>query len=244
MKTNVLRMGVASATLAMIAMPSVSLAATKTFLIGSFEELIVDGDIMVVIDNNKAPSAKASGDKALIEAVKIERNGLQIRIRIQDYEGKTQTVRPNDPLVINLGGRGVKRISANGSASIRMNDLRAVGDTASLKLSGPGSISVGRLDSDRLIVNLTGSGLVEIGAGRARSAQISVDGTGAVTAGQLTLQQAKLAQTGNAKTHLSVTDTAEITNSGAGTITIDGKATCFVRQPGSARIICAKTAKP
>ena len=61
--------------------PYTAHAATKSFLVGSFDELIVEGDIIVKLDNMKAPSAKASGDHSLVEALKIERNGLTVKER-------------------------------------------------------------------------------------------------------------------------------------------------------------------
>ncbi|MBK6707915.1 MAG: DUF2807 domain-containing protein [Sphingomonadales bacterium] len=227
-----------------VGLPVSASAATKTFLIGSYEELLVEGDITVILDNNRTPSAKASGDRALVEALKIERNGLFVRVRIQDYEGKTQSARVNQPLVVHLGGRGVTRISADGSASISVNQLRSAGGTATLKLSGPGSIAVDRLESDRANLSVTGSGGITIGGGKVRVGQINMDGTGTISAAPLAIQQAKLTQSGNARTHLSVSEQIDISNSGAGTITIDGKATCFIRQPGSARIKCGKLTQP
>jgi hypothetical protein len=217
-------------------------AATKTFLIGSFEELTVDGDITVIVDNEKAPSARATGDPAVLEALKFERSGLQMRVRIQDYEGKTNIVRVKQPLVVTIGGRGITGVIANGSASVRMNRLRTTG-SATLRLSGPGSITIGQLESDRLNLSLVGAGDITISAGSARQGQFSVEGAGSVAARQLMLQRVKLGQRGNAKTHLLVSEQAEISNSGPGMITIDGNATCFVRQPGSARITCGKIGK-
>ena len=73
---------VVAASLMLTQTPYYAHAASKTFLIGSFDELIVEGDIIVKLDNMKAPSAKASGDHNLVEALKIERNGLTVRIRV------------------------------------------------------------------------------------------------------------------------------------------------------------------
>jgi hypothetical protein len=105
-------------------------AANKTFLIGSFDELLVEGDMQVILDNTKSPSAKASGDHNLIEALKIDRNGLTVRIRIQDYEGKTQAAPVTQPLVIRLGGRGVTKVSVDGAATVSVNKISIAGGPA------------------------------------------------------------------------------------------------------------------
>lgn len=218
-------------------------AATKSFLIGSYDELIVEGDIIVKLDNMKSPSARASGDHSLVEALKIERNGLTVRIRVQDYEGTTKRAKIGAPLVVMLGGRGVRKVSIDGDAQIDINQIRAPGLVVALRMSGAGQINIGKLDSDRLEANLAGTGGIGIASGKVRAARLSVSGSGKMDAAKLALMQANLFQQGNVTTHLLVNEKVDISNSGSGTIRIDGPATCFVRQPGSAKILCGKTAQ-
>ena len=215
-------------------------AADRSILIGSFEELLIEGDMKVILDNMKSPSAKVSGDQQLIDAVKVVRNGLTVRVYIQEYEGQELRKTIREPLVIRLGGRNISRISVEGSANLEANQIKAVGRPASIRLSGPGSITIARIESDKLDVNVGGSGAVNLNAGQVRSARFKADGTGTITAPNLSIQQATLTQSGNVSTHLLVNQTVEISNTGAGVIKIDGKATCFIRQPGSARITCGK----
>jgi hypothetical protein len=216
-------------------------AAQKSYLVGNFEELVVEGDMQVIVDNARNPSAKASGDRDILDALKIERFGTTVRVRIQDYEGKTNIKPRTLPLIVNLGSRGVGRISVDGSASVSINKIAAPGATATLKLSGPGSISVGNMESDRLSISIAGSGSINIDGGKARIGRFGIDGNATLKAPLVTLQQAQISQAGNANTHLLVTDSIEISNSGAGAIRIDGKSTCFIKQAGAARISCNKT---
>lgn len=232
-----------AAPLLLTQMPYTARAANKSFLVGSFDELIVEGDIIVKLDNMKAPSAKASGDHSLVEALKIERNGLTIKIRVQDYEGTTQKAKIGAPLIVNLGGRGVRRVSVDGNAQLDINQIRAPGMVVTLKMSGAGQINVGKVESDRMDLNLAGTGGINIASGKVRAGRLSVSGSGKVDAAKLSMMQANLYQQGNATTHLLIGEKAEITNSGSGTIQVDGSATCFVRQPGSAKIVCGKTAQ-
>ncbi len=224
---------------ALVSVPSA--AATKSFLIGNFDELTVDGDIAVVIDNDKAPSAKATGDQAMLDALRFESSGGRLRIRLQQYEAQPRKANAGAPLLINIGARGLIRIGASGSASIKVNQMRAGSGTATLRLTGPGSISVDKLESDRVNVLLSGSGGISIGSGKARIGQFSLSGPGSIAAKGLALQQADVNQRGSSKTELTVSDRVDISNLGAGEINISGKATCFIRQSGQARITCAKT---
>lgn len=218
-------------------------AATKSFLIGSYDELIVEGDIIVRLDNMKSPSARASGDHNLVEALKIERNGLTVRVRVQDYEGAAQRAKIGAPLIVTLGGRGVRKIRVDGNARIDIDQIRAPGLVVTLGMSGGGQIMVGKLDSDRIEASLAGTGGIGISSGKARAARLSISGSGKMDAPKLALMQASLTQQGSATTHLRVNEKIDISNSGSGTILIDGSATCFVRQPGSAKIMCGKTAQ-
>lgn len=231
------------AALAFATAPTPADAATKSFLVGSYDELIIEGDIIVKLDNLKAPSARASGDHSLVEALKIERNGLTVRVRIQDYEGTTQAAKIGAPLVVTLGGRGVRKVSVDGNAQVDINQMRAPGLVVTLKMAGAGQINVSKIESDRIDVGLAGTGGINIQGGKIRAARLSVSGSGKMDAPKLALMQANLFQQGNASTHLSVNEKIEITNSGSGSIQVDGPATCFVRQPGSAKIVCGKTAQ-
>lgn len=232
-----------AATLSLAQTPYSANAATKSFLIGSFEELIVEGDIIVKLDNMRSPSAKASGDRSLVEALRIDRNGLTVRVRVQDYDGDTQKAKIGEPLVVTLGGRGVRTAMVDGSAQLDINQIRAPGQPITLKLAGAGQINVGLLEGDRLETDLSGNGGIHVTSGKVRSARLSVNGSGKMDAPRLSLMQAVLFQQGNATTHLTVNEKIDISNSGSGSIRIDGKATCFVRQPGSAKISCGKTAQ-
>ncbi len=231
------------AALALVTANTPAEAATKTFLIGSFDELIVEGDIIVKLDNMKSPSARASGDHNLVEALKIERNGLTVRVHIQDYEGTTQKAKIGQPLVVTLGGRGVRKVSVDGNSQLDINQIRAPGLVVTLKMAGAGQINIGKIESDRMDASLAGTGGINILSGKVRAARFSVSGSGKMDAPKLSLMQANLFQQGNASTHLLANEKVEITNSGAGDIRVDGSATCFVRQPGSAKIVCGKTAQ-
>lgn len=232
-----------AAALASTAMPSAALAETKSFLIGNFDELVVEGDVTVKFDNMKPPSAKATGDSAQILALKVIRNGHVLRIRLQN-EGKTPAkASASAPVEITLNGRDVRKISADGSARLDINHIRVPNNAVTIKLNGPGQINIEKLESDRLDLALIGTGSVGIGTGQVRSARFVTNGSGKIDAPKLMLAEASLMQAGSAATHLLSKGRVDISNSGSGTITVEGEATCNIRQPGSAKILCGKIAK-
>jgi hypothetical protein len=73
--------------------------------------------------------------------------------------------------------------------------------------------------------------------------ELSIDGSANFISAGFITQNLKLAQNGPASTLVTVSNNAEINNTGAGSITIEGNGTCNVRKAGSATINCKKERK-
>jgi hypothetical protein len=211
-------------------------AAERSFLVGSFEELTVEGDIHVVLTTGKPPSANASGDKARLGALKIDRQGQTVRIRLQGLQANRAT---GEPVRVALSGRNVRKLVLNGNGRISVNDVNM--PSVRIEIRGSGEIDVAKLESDRFIALLIGSGKLAVGAGATRDSEIMIDGAPTVAARGLISDKLRLRQTGPAQTRFTVNRSAEITNSGTGSITIDGEGTCFIREAGGATISCKTT---
>jgi Putative auto-transporter adhesin, head GIN domain len=210
-------------------------AAERSFLVGSFEDLIVEGDIQVTLETGMAPSAKATGDKDRLSALKVVRQGQVLRIRMQ---GLAANRVGGEPIRIALTGRNIKKLILQGNGRIAASGLDAT--MVRLEIRGSGEIEVGKLKTERLVALLVGSGKLTMASGTARDTEFVIDGSPVISAATIETQKLRLQQNGPAKSHFMVSDSAEIINSGTGTITIDGKGTCFVRQAGGATINCKK----
>lgn len=210
-------------------------AAERSFLVGNYQDVIVEGDIQVTLTTGLAPSAKASGDQTRLNALKIERQDRTLRIRMQ---GLAPTKVKGEPLKVVLTGRDIRKLVMNGNGkiaatAITLPDLR-------IEIRGSGEIEVASITTERLVTLLIGSGKLTLGAGAIENGDVVIDGAPVVTAQGVAMKKLKLTQSGPANIHFNVSDRVDITNSGAGTIAIDGKATCFVREAGSATINCSK----
>jgi hypothetical protein len=226
-----------AALLAMLAIAPAH-AAERSYLVGSFEEVIVEGDLQVTLEMGKAPSAKASGDKKGLSALKIERQGRVVRIRMAGLQVGPKAA---EPIKIAMTGRDVRKLILRGNGRITVNDVNMT--DVRVDLRGSGEINIANLKSERLVVLLVGSGKLNITKGTATDGQFTIDGASNIDAAGLKLKELKLTQNGPADTHFSVEEMAEITNSGTGTITVDGDASCFVRQAGGAAIKCKNIGK-
>jgi Putative auto-transporter adhesin, head GIN domain len=221
-----------AALLAMLAIAPAH-AADRSFLVGSFDELIVEGDVQVTLITGGAPSAKASGDKERLNSLKVDRQGKTLRIRMQGLQASRKV---GEPLQVALTGRNIRKLIMRGNGRISASDINMT--DVRLELRGSGEINIASLKAERFVALLVGNGKLNIATGTATASEILIDGGTTIEAAGLKTGKLKLTQNGPANVHFSVDKSADITNSGTGAITIDGNATCFIRAAGGASINC------
>lgn len=223
---------------ALLLVASAGYAADRKFTIGSFTELVVDGDMVVRLDNGKAPSALAQGSREALSALKIDRQGNTVFVRNSGFQAGRSS---GAPVTVIITGRDIRRLALTGAGKISANRLDA--DNSRVELRGAGSIDIGSVNAFRFATVLSGSGSLSIGAGSVVNSDVVIDGSASFRAAGLVLQNLKLAQKGPATTLLTVSTVAEISNEGTGSITIEGSGICMIRKGGSATINCKKVSQ-
>ncbi len=121
-------------------------AIERKLLVASFENIVVIGDISVTVTTGKSPSAIASGDKRVLESLKLERVGTTLRVRLQDVINNQRGVPITAPLTVRLTTQEIKDITlerqwqsgdfrseaagpcADADCRQRIGDCRAAGD--------------------------------------------------------------------------------------------------------------------
>ncbi len=227
---------------AVLLSPQSVAAADRTYLMGSFDDIIVIGDMQVNLTTGKAPSAKASGDPRMLDALRIERTGRTLKIRMQQVLNNDKAVPAKEPLIVNIANARVRNIALRGNAVIKVNAIEEQAQ-AQIGINGGGEIQVGKLNADTLAVDLSGPGNISVVSGRVRSSRVIIQGTGTYAAPGLSTRTLRLTQNGNANSSASVEEKADILNTGAGSIQITGKGLCFISKAGDATITCSHTGK-
>jgi Putative auto-transporter adhesin, head GIN domain len=217
--------------------PQLASAEQRKLLVGGFNELVIDGDMRVEIVTGKGPSAKATGDRWILDLLKLDRISETLYIRVQRSASDQNTIRIKEPLVIKLTNQSIRSIKLRGNAQLTVNNVESEG-VARIYLDGGGSVDIGRIKADKLDVAMSGSGKVTIGAGSARESALQMQGAGIYDAKNLKTRKFRLEQNGNATVSANVEENATLTNTGSGNITITGNAECFIRRAGSAVINC------
>jgi hypothetical protein len=167
-----MRLIAAAVTLAALALAATAPAhaADQNFSVGNFEELIVEGDIIVNLEVGKAPAAKATGPRDRLGALRINREGNVVRIRLTGVQANRTD---SGPVTVALSGRNIRRLALVGTGKINANMINV--DKAKLELRGAGSIEVAELKASGLTAMLAGNGCAEQQCGDRRWRRFHLD---------------------------------------------------------------------
>ncbi|MEG8021032.1 GIN domain-containing protein [Sphingomonas aerolata] len=116
----------------------------------------------------------------------------------------------------------------------RMKGLRL-----DLAVSGAGSLAVNDAQADQLNATVIGTGRMTL-AGRSARARLTVSGPGLIDATALAVDDLVVMQDGVGETRASARRTAQVTNGGAGSVTVAGTAACTVRAAATGPVICGR----
>ena len=228
-----------SCVLLALAVASPASAVERKLLVASFENIVVIGDIDVSVETGKPVSAKASGDRRVLDSLKLERTGTTLRIRVLDLLNNDKRKPITEPLRVTLTTPVLQNVVLSGNGMVSINAIKQP-DAAKILISGNGKVTVGNLTSDQFTADINGNGQMEIGGGLVRDARVTIIGAGEYRGTKLQARKLRLEHNGNATSAATVAEGTDIYNRGSGNITIGGKGTCFIKLAGRAAINCAK----
>lgn len=214
-------------------------AIERKLLVASFENIVVIGDIDVAVTTGKSPSAIASGDKRVLESLKLERVGNTLRVRLQDIINNNKGVPITEPVKVVLTTQAIRDITVSGNSTLAISDVRQT-NLVRMLLVGNGSVKIGSLTTDAFSATINGNGKIDVGGGAVRDAKVTIDGGGGFEGAKVKMRKLRLEHIGNATSTATVEEGTDIYNRGSGNITIGGKGTCFIKEAGGAAINCAK----
>ena len=201
-------------------------AQERGFMVGSFERLRVDGPFEVEVVTGP-PRAVATGDRVALDQVTVRTNGdtLVVSAGPLAWAGRKGTTLPR----LRVSVPALRGAALHGGARVRVTEMR--GERVELLLTGAGSLDVGGIKADDLIVNLTGAGAITL-AGNAARARVRNYGAGSIDAGALIAGDANLTSESSGDIRIQARYTARATALGSGGISIAGKPECTLRGPG------------
>lgn len=206
-------------------------AATRGYTITSFDTIRLEAPVRVEILTGVGPSARADGDQALLDRLRVEVSGRLLTISIDRVSGEKR----GGAATLRLSTGDLRRIVLTGGGSVAVNRMKGL--AADIMIGGSGDVTIAAVDLDKLTVGLAGSGRVTL-AGRAGEAVLRVTGPGAVEAGGLRARQLMVANEGPGTIAAMADVTAKVSSAGSGEVVVTGTAACVVENKGTGRVMC------
>lgn len=201
-----------------------SAPAERSFIVGSFERLRVDGPFDVTVVTG-SPNASASGDPRALEQVSVRVDGSTLFVGAGALGAGQRAASAK----ITISVPALRAVLLNGAGRVRIAEMR--GDRVDLALNGAGALDVRTVQADEASVSLTGTGALTLG-GKAGKARLRIYGAGSIDAGGFTANEATIVSQSSGELRVGVRYTAQIMAMGAGGIGIIGAPECRVSGPG------------
>ena len=224
----------------------------RAFPARGFDKVLVQGCDRVTITTGPTFSVSASGEAKVLDSIRISVRGGELRLDRAPRSCNGNNV-PTALITVAMpelhqvkstgtGDVDIDRVSGGafegqltGTGDLKIGQLRA--GKAELSLSGTGDIMLGTVAADALTLDLSGTG--DIGArGTADTLSIRDSGTGDVDTRELQVRLLDIHASGTGAIKARASETANVANSGPGSVTVLGHPRCSLRNSGPAHIVC------
>ena len=194
-------------------------AADRRYSVSDFDKIRVVGASNVVIDQARATTVRASGNREALDLLSVE--VLDRVLTVQPIAGNavTEPRRNLGAVTLFITAPSLNGVKLNGSGAIKIAVIKAT--QADISLTGSGQITVATVAVDRLSARLSGSGTLAL-TGKALSVDANIKGSGNVVAASLDVADLKLMAASSGLISMSAKRSAMITSTGPGTIAVTG----------------------
>ncbi len=210
-------------------------ADERSFMVGSFERLRVDGPFEVEVVTG-SPRATASGARGTLDQVAVQVNGDTMVVSAGPLSWASAKSAAAPLPKVRVSVLALRGVMLTGGARVRVAQMR--GGRIDLVLTGSGSLDVAAIKADDLNASLTGTGAMTL-AGTTARVMLRNSGAGSIDAAGLTAGDARLTSDSSGPVRVNVRYTAQAMAMGSGEIAISGKPECTLR--GSGPMTCSGT---
>ncbi|MFM9979086.1 MAG: head GIN domain-containing protein [Sphingomonadaceae bacterium] len=209
---------------------------TRTFAVGAFNAVSLEGSDNVRVVRGAAISVTATGPQRVLNQlnIRVERNTLKIDRKSDGLSWKSGDYRG---AVITVTMPTINAVSVGGSGDMTVD--RADGDAFGAAVGGSGNLKIAAMAVKRAQLAVEGSGEMTI-AGAAADAAIAVKGSGNIDARNLVTQRATIAAEGSGNIGANVRESATIAVGGSGDVAVTGTENCAIAKSGSGSARCSR----
>lgn len=223
--------------LALLGLPGIAHAADRSFMVGSFTRVRVDGPFAVTVRTGASPAATASGSADALDALTIRVDGDTAVVTMGAHDWSSDAGEMIAPPAVTLTTPSLQSATINAGATLTIDAMK--GQKVDLALNGSGAMTVGAIAADLLNARIVGTGQMTL-AGKAQRALVVVTGPGSVEATDLVVGDLTARSDGPGRLDLAARYTANITTTGLGPVTVAGTPSCTVRAAAGGPVKCGK----
>ena len=226
------------AALPLICLATPAAAEQRSFAIGSFDRVRIDGPFRVIVTLGGSPGGSAEGDVRAIGDLdlRVEGTTLIVRAGLGGW-GEQGSGRQAAP-VVRVSTQAIRSIVTVGAAQVSVGGPFR-GQRLDLSLTGSGTLAAPTIDADQLFATVLGSGTMTLG-GRAAKVRLTTSGTASIAAAPLVAGDLTVRLDGNGAIDAQARYTAAVTTSGLGAVTVYGKPACTVNAVAGGPVSCGK----
>jgi len=226
------------AALPLICLATPAAAEQRSFAIGSFDRVRIDGPFRVIVTLGGSPGGSAEGDVRAIGDLdlRVEGTTLIVRAGLGGW-GEQGSGRQAAP-VVRVSTQAIRSIVTVGAAQVSVGGPFR-GQRLDLSLTGSGTLAAPTIDADQLFATVLGSGTMTLG-GRAAKVRLTTSGSAAIVAATLVAGDLTVRLDGNGAIDAQARYTAAVTTSGLGAVTVYGKPACTVNAVAGGPVSCGK----
>lgn len=218
------------------AMPGVAVADDRRLYVGSFDRVRVQGPFEVRVATGSAPAASVSGDRQALDSVEVRVDGTTLIVRgaLSGWQEQPRG-RATAPVIVTLATPSLIGASVTGAARLSVDRMK--GARVDLSVTGTGTIAARAIDADQANATLVGNGAIQV-AGRVTRARLMTSGAGIIDAAGLDAGDLVLRLDGPGTTQARARYTAQVTNTGLGSVSVVGGAKCAVKADAGGPVAC------
>ncbi len=215
-----------------VAAPGGGVVTTRTFPVGGFDAVALQGADNVKVVTGPTVGVVASGPSEQIDKLDIRVEGAALKVgRKREYWsmnwGKGVTVTVMTPDIV--------KAAVAGSGNMSVDRVR--GDKFEGAIGGSGDLDLADVQVASVTLSLAGSGDVRV-TGTAQSAALSVAGSGNIDAAKLASQTADISIAGSGNVQASASKSAKMSLIGSGDARVKGTTDCAVASIGPGKGRC------
>lgn len=212
-------------------------ASGRTVSVGSFDQLRVEGPFEVRVTTG-SPRATILGDPRVAEGVNIRVDGRTLSVR-KGTGGWGEQPRGGGagPIVVMLSTPAL--VAASVAAGGRLTIDRMRGMRVDTTVGGNASLVLAAAETEQLNATVIGTGRMTL-AGRVARARLMMNGAGAIDATALQVNDLTVHLEGVGEVAAAARYTAQVTNTGLGSVTVAGSAKCRVEAAAGGPVTCGR----